>query len=118
MNKFICIILLLFSKTFSFGEYNNLKFCKSSPTSFKIESSRILKSFQVTDNKVPDESPASPKKRRVRGISFEFLCVLSEKSYRLPVIAEKRLPVSSACISFYRHLSNGKRGPPSASFLL
>ena len=118
MKRLFCIIILVFAKVVFLGGMSNNVQPKYFSSSSLIKAPNFVQSKIGQDTTPSDQSPSSQRKKRIKGISHDFLPLISEDKPKVFTSCEKQLLAYYPSISFCHFFSNGKRGPPSTSFSL
>ena len=118
MKKFICIILFVFIKTIFLGDLKAYAHYQTSDDrSLIVSPSVAVQAKKTLKSEEPEKSPRSKRKKRIKGISYEFLPIISKEESVFFNSCENQLCKYYLSISYYHHFCNGKRGPPSVSSL-
>ena len=120
MNKIIFILLLL-SATLCTQSLADTNYAPTAQQSFVLSkhTSTIKEKklgFSIVDLNTSRKVPNSKKKKkRVKGVQFEYYCLFSENTIFKPNVTKSESVFTTQKFYFFRlFFSNEKRGPPAA----
>jgi hypothetical protein len=112
MRKLFFIFLIFFAELSFFG-------ASPAPRNISHSSDAVFKSTGImcpTDvvqgDKNSDQSPCTKSKKRIRGLSYEFLASFARSNLRIVISESSVILPGQSCVAFYHCFCNGKRGPP------